>query len=210
TMAPPVAGEPQRLRQALPALADAGMAAGLWLTVLAGGAFGVVDVLTPLRLNALGSGAVVISGAFLGAAALEGVLNPVIGRLSDRRGPLAPVRVALLAAVGVSVLIPFVAPAPVLVALLVIGLPSYGALFVPGSALVSDGADRRQLHQGLAFGLANLAWAAGQGAAAASSGALAQATDNAVPFVVLGTVFALTVMALRPTGRRFLARLGVE
>ena len=48
--------------------------------------------------------------------------------------------------------------------------------------MISDGADRRHLHQGLAFGLANLAWAAGQALAAASSGALAQATVDAVPF----------------------------
>jgi predicted MFS family arabinose efflux permease len=152
---------------------------------------------------------VVISGAFLGAAALEASLSAVIGRLSDRRGPLAPVRVSLVFAVAVAVLIPFVAPSAVLVGLLVIGLPAFGVLFVPASAMISDGADRRRLHQGLAFGLANLAWAAGQGLAAASSGALAQATDDAFPFALLAAVFLATALALRPSGRRLLARLGV-
>jgi MFS family permease len=151
----------------------------------------------------------VISAAFLGAAALEAVFSPLIGRLSDRRGALAPVRVSIVAAVAVALLIPFLSPLWLLVALLIIGLPAFGVLFVPASAMLSDGADRRQLHQGLAFGLANLAWAAGQALAATSSGALAQATDDAVPFALLAGLFGLTALALRPRGRRILARFGV-
>jgi MFS family permease len=209
TMPKPNAGEPQSVRHALPALADSGIAAGMWLTALAGVAFGVVDVLVPLRLNALGASALVISAAFLGAAALEAGLSPLIGRLSDRRGSLAPVRVSLVAAVAVALLIPVVTPSGLLVGLLVVGLPAFGVLFVPASAMISDGADRRKLHQGLAFGLANLAWAAGQGLAAAVSGALAQATVDAFPFALLAAVFALTALALRPSGRKLLARLGV-
>jgi len=208
TMPRPVTAEPQSLRHALPALTDPGIAAGMWFTALAGVAFGVVDVLVPLRLSALGASAVVISAAFLGSAALEGALSPLVGRLSDRRGSLSPVRLALVAAVAVSVLIPFVTPSWLLVTLLVVGLPAFGVLFVPASAMISDGADRRGLHQGLAFGLANLAWAAGQGLAAASSGALAQATVDAFPFVLLAGVFAVTALALRLFGRSMPARPG--
>jgi MFS family permease len=210
TMPRPEAGERQSLRRALPALRDPGIAAGMWLTGLAGVAFGVVDVLVPLRLNALGASAVVISAAFLGAAALEASFSPLIGRLSDRHGSLAPVRVSLVAAVVVAALIPFVTPWWFLVGFLVVGLPSFGFLFVPASAMISDGADRRALHQGLAFGLANLAWAAGQALAAASSGALAQATTDGLPFALLAAVCAVTALLLRPAGRRLLARLGVS
>ncbi len=209
TMPKPAASEPQSLRSALPALTDPGIAAGMWLTALAGIAFGVVDVLVPLRLGALGATAVVISAAFLGAAALEAALSPLIGRLSDRRGSLAPVRVSLVGAVAVSVLIPFVTPSWLLVCLLVVGLPAFGVLFVPASAMISDGADRRHLHQGLAFGLANLAWAAGQALAAASSGALAQATVDAFPFLLLALVFVATALAIHPLGRSVIARFGV-
>jgi MFS family permease len=152
---------------------------------------------------------VVISAAFLGAAALEASLSPLIGRLSDRRGSLAPVRVSLVAAVAVSVLIPFVTPSWLLVSLLVVGLPAFGVLFVPAAAMISDGADRRRLHQGLAFGLANLAWAAGQALAAASSGAIAQATVDAVPFLILAAVFVATAVAIHPLGRSLLARFGL-
>jgi MFS family permease len=208
TMPKPDGGEVQSLRQALPALTEPRLAAGLWLTALAGTAFGVVDVLVPLRLSALGASALVISAAFLGAAAVEGTLSPVVGRLSDRRGSLAPVRVSLVAAVAVSALIPYVTPSWLLIVLLVAGLPAFGSLFVPASAMVSDGADRRGLHQGLAFGLGNLAWAGGQALAAAASGALAEATVDAVPFVLLAGLFVVTAAALRPPGRRLLARLG--
>src|SRR6202163_3979251 len=95
----PPAGNHQSLRRALPALADPAIATGMWLTFLAGLAFGVVDVLAPLRLNQLGAGALLIAGVFLGSAAVEIVLSPLVGRLSDRRGRMVPVRLSLVAAV---------------------------------------------------------------------------------------------------------------
>jgi MFS family permease len=193
----PLPGSRQTLRSALPALADPAISVGMWLTFLAGLAFGVIDVLAPLRLNRLGAGALVIAGAFLGSAALEIVLSPLVGRLSDRRGRMVPVRLSLIAAIAVSVLAPVLRPAAVLVALLVIGLPAFGTLFVPAAAMIGDGADRRQLHHGLAYGLGNLAWAAGQGVAAAASGALAQATVDAVPYLLLAATMAGTAVVLR-------------
>ena len=208
-VAPPLGGESQRLRSALPALRDAGIAGGLWLTCLAGLAFGVVDVLAPLRLSRLGASGVIIGGTFLGAAALESVLSPVIGHLSDRHGRLAPVRIALAGGVVVSILAFVVEPLWALVAFFVVGLPAFGALFVPASALVSDGADRRNLHQGLGFGLVNLAWAVGQATAAATSGAVAQATEDAVPYLLLAGVFVATVVLFAEPGRRVATRLGV-
>jgi MFS family permease len=196
----PHAGIPQTLRSALPAIAEPAIAIGMWLTLLAGLAFGVVDVLVPLRLNHLGADAVVIAGVFLGAAALEIVLSPLVGRLSDRRGRMVPVRLSLIAAIAVSVLAPWLRPLAVLCVVLVVGLPAFGTLFVPASAMIADGADRRQLHHGLAYGLGNLAWAGGQGIAAATSGALAQATVDAVPYLLLASTMAATALVLRRRG----------
>jgi MFS family permease len=170
----------------------------MWLTALAGLAFGVVDVLAPLRLSQLGAVALVIGAAFLAAAAIEAVLSPLAGRLSDRRGALAPIRMSLTGGVLVSVLVPVLAPLPLLVALLIVGLPAYGTLFAPATALLSEGAHRLQLNQGIAFGLGNLAWAAGQAIAAAASGALAQATSDLVPYALLASAFLATLAALRP------------
>jgi len=52
--------------------------------------------------------------------------------------------------------------------LLIVGMPAFGTLFAPSMALLSSGAQRLELNQGLAFGLGNLSWATGQAVAAAS------------------------------------------
>jgi MFS family permease len=105
----PQDAEGQGLRAALPALRDRQVLAGMWLTTLAGLAFGVLDVLAPLRLGALGATATVIGATFLASAGLETGLSPLAGRLSDRYGALVPVQLSLLAAVAVSLLAPTVA-----------------------------------------------------------------------------------------------------
>jgi MFS family permease len=193
--------EPQPLRAAWPALRDPQFAMGMWLTTLAGVAFGVLDVLAPLRLNKLGAGSGIIGATFLAAAAIESALSPVAGRLSDRRGARTPVQFSLLAGVAVSLLAPLVAPAPVLVAVLIAGMPAFGTLFAPGTALLSLGAHRLELNQGLAFGLSNLAWASGQAVAAAGSGAVAQATSDVVPYALLAAACLATLVLLRRGGR---------
>jgi MFS family permease len=206
-VATPLDAASHSLRRAAGALRDLGVSGGMWLTFLAGVSFGAIDVLTPLRLNALGAGAAVIAGAFLGAAGLEAVLAPLVGRLADRRGRLAPVKLSLGAAVVVSVLLPVLRPAGLLVALVVVGLPAYGTLFVPASAMISDGADRHGLHHGLGFGLANLAWASGQAVAATSSGAIAQATGYVPPYMLLAAALLVTLLALQPQTRRLIIQL---
>ena len=197
----PRASVPQGLREAWPALRDRQVDAGLWLTMLAGLGFGVVDVLAPLRLNQLGATATVIAATFLISAALESGLSPLAGRLSDRRGALLPIRIALSAAVAVSLLIPLLPSASSLVALLIVGMPAYGALFAPATALLSAGVDRLQINQGLGFGLQNLTWACGQALGASASGNLAQFTSDFVPFALLAGVCLVTLIALRLKGR---------
>ncbi len=198
--APPGA-DPQGLRAAWPALRDQQVGTGMWLTMLAGLAFGVVDVLAPLRLSELGAVALVIGATFLASAAIEATLSPLVGRLSDRRGALLPIRLSLTAGVAVSLLAPLLAPAPLLIALLIIGLPAYGTLFPPATALLSAGAHRLGLNQGLAFGLGNLAWASGQAVAAAASGAVAQATSDVVPYTLLAGAFVATLVVLQARSR---------
>jgi MFS family permease len=197
---------PQGLSAAWPALRDSQVSTGMWLTTLAGLGLGVVDVLVPLRLNSLGASAVVIGATFLATAAIEAGLAPVAGRLSDRRGALMPVRLALVGAIAVSLLAPVLAPAALLVVLLIVALPSFGTLFTPAAALLSAGADRLQLNQALAFGLTNLAWASGQAVGAAATGVLAQATSDLLPYTLLActcltTLAVLQFRARRPAGR---------
>ena len=89
---PPQPPEPQGLRAALPALADRQARTGLWLTMLAGLAFGVVDVLAPLRLAQLRASTLVISGTFLASAALESGLSPLAGRCPTAAARWSPSR----------------------------------------------------------------------------------------------------------------------
>jgi MFS family permease len=192
---------PQGLREAFAAVGDRRLSVGLWLTMLAGLAFGVLDVLAPLRLANLGVTALVIAGTFLAAAAVEAALSPVAGRAADRRGAIVPIRCSLTGAVAISLLAPTLAPAAVLIPVLIVGMPCFGTLFTPAMTLVSEGAQHRRLDQGLAFGLGNLAWAAGQAIAASGSGALAQATSDLVPYSLLA-VACLATLALVRIGRR--------
>jgi MFS family permease len=199
--------EPQRMRDALPALRDPHVVAGMALCMLAGIGFGIVDVLAPLRLGRLGVSATLIGLTFLASAAIEASLAPLVGRLSDRRGPVVPLRISLALAIVVSLLAPVLAPAAVLVVLLIVGMPTYGVPFTPAMTLLSTGADRMKLNQGLAFGLSNLAWAAGQGVAAAAGGAIAQATSDFVPYALLAAACLAALIALSPAGRRGAARV---
>lgn len=193
---------PQGLRETWAAVRDRRVGAGLWLTVLAGLAFGVLDVLAPLRLADLGATALLIAATFLAAAAVEAVLAPLAGRLADRRGALVPVRISLAAAVAVCLLAPTLESKRLLIPLLIAGMPAFGTLFTPAMTLLSEGATAMGLEQGLAFGLGNLAWASGQTIAAAGSGALAQATSDLVPYCLLAAACLGTLGTVRPRQRK--------
>jgi len=193
---------PQGLREAFTAVGDRRLGTGLWLTMLAGLAFGVLNVLAPLRMANLGATALVIAGTFLASAGVEAALSPVAGRVADRRGAIVPIRCSLTGAVAISLLVPALASAWVLIVVLIVGMPFFGTLFTPAMTLVSEGAQHQRLDQGLAFGLGNLAWAAGQAVAASGSGALAQATSDLVPYCLLAVACMATLGVVQISLRR--------
>jgi predicted MFS family arabinose efflux permease len=124
--------------------------------------------------------------------------------VADRRGPIVPIRCSLAGAVAISLLAPTLPSAWALIPALIVGMPFFGTLFTPAMTLISEGAQHQGLDQGLAFGLGNLAWAAGQTVAASGSGALAQATSDLVPFSLLAATclvtLGLTRVRPRPEG----------
>lgn len=193
--------EQQGLRQAWPAIRDLDLGGGLWLTALAGMAFGVLNVLAPLRLSRLSATALVISATFLASAAVEAVVSPLAGRLADKRGAKLPVQIGLSIGLVVSLLAPVLRPLAALMTLLICGMPALGALFTPANSLISKGADKRGLNHGLSYGLANFAWAGGQAVAAAVSGALAEATSDIVPYAVLACACLGTIALVQLSGR---------
>ena len=124
------------------------------------------------------------------------MLSPVAGRVLDRRGFLLPVRVALTAAVAVSIGLAL-SPRPLLYVPLVIAAGgSFGVLFTPAFALIAEGAERVGLPQGMAFGLMNAAWASGALVGPAAGGAVAAASGDVVPFVIAAVLCAAALLAV--------------
>lgn len=177
------------------ALRDRAFVGGLWLNTLPAMFFGVLDVLVPLRFDEAGHGALAIAAVFVVAGLVEVVVNPVVGRISDRRGRLLPVRVALMASIVVATAIAF-ATEPIVIAVLAVAASvSFGGFYTPGMALVADRAERAALPQGIGFGVTNTAWAAGALVGPAIGGALAQALGDPVPYLLCAGLCGLTLAA---------------
>jgi MFS family permease len=183
-------------RALLAAVLDGRVAGGIWLIAVPGLLFGTIGVLAPLRLDELGVGAAVIGAAWLGAALLESGVSPVVGRVSDRRGRLPPMLIGLAIGAVLMALFPWPVASWQLIALVVLAAPSIGMLWAPSMALLSDGAEALGIAQGLAFALSNLGWSIGQTAGAAASARLADATSDAVPYLLLSALCCATIAIL--------------
>ncbi len=175
---------------------DRGLIAGFWCTLVPSALFGVLGVLAPLRLSALGAGTVALGVVFLAGAAIEAVATPFIGRASDRRGPLPPIRLGLVGSVVVAALLPLPGTAWLAGVATVLAGVVFGMAWVPASAMLTAGADRHGLHHGLAYALWNLAWALGLTLGAAVGAPLAQATTDGLPYWLLAALAAATYGAL--------------
>jgi predicted MFS family arabinose efflux permease len=180
----------------LAAVRDGRVAAGMWLIAVPGLLFGTIGVLAPLRLDDLGAGAGLIGAAWLAAAALESGVSPVVGRISDRRGRLFPCLLGLSGGAVVMLLFPWPDRTWQVVALVMLAAPTVGMLWAPSMALLSDGAEALGIAQGFAFALSNLGWSIGQTAGSAASARLADATSDAVPYLILSGVCVVTVAVL--------------
>jgi MFS family permease len=193
----PAPAEDQRLLEGLRGLRGRELYAGGWLIVLPALLFGVLIVLVPLRLDRFGWGTIAIGAVFLATTALEVVLNPLLGRLTDRRGRLQPVRAALLGSIVVSLALAWAGRPAVIVPLVLAAGIAYGSFYTPGLALISDGAERRGVAQGLAFGFMNAGWAVGAIVGPAVGGALAGAAGDAVPYLIMAGLCSATYLLTR-------------
>jgi MFS family permease len=194
---PGAPAEPQPLSALWPVLRSPSFLGGLWMMLLPSLLFGVLIVLIPLDLAASGWGAAAIGAVFLSGAAAEAVMHPLIGRYSDRRGRLAPIRLALVSSLAISVALAWAESAGLVAAFAFLACLAYGSFFAPASAYASDAAERHGLTQGLAFGVVNAAWALGNAIGPSVGGRLADAAGDAVPFLLCAGVCAATLVALR-------------
>lgn len=191
---PGVAPEPSGgLRSILTALRNRSVLTGFWLFCLPALFAGVLEVLVPLRLDDLGASGVTVGAVFLAGAACEAVISPFAGRLSDRLGRLAPIRVGLAGAIVMAILLPLPQTVVLVAAGLVVTVIVLGTFWAPATALLSEVSERAGLSQGIAFALSNLGWAIGHLVGGGGGAALADATSDAVPYALLAVGSATTL-----------------
>ena len=173
-----------------------------WLVALPSILAGLVDVLAPLRLDELGAGGLVVGAVFLIAAAIEATLSPTIGRFSDRRGRLVPIRAGLItsAVVAMTPALPgsvFGLGVTVVVVFLAMSL-----IWTPAMALLSDDAEAAGLDLAFATALVSLSWAGGQVIGGSVIVAVADAAGDAIAYAVVALMFVAHVGRCRhATGR---------
>jgi MFS family permease len=191
----------QGIGNALEALRTREVAVGMWLVALPAIASGAINVLGPLRFHSLGGGAAVIGATFHVAAAVEALLAPAIGGISDRHGRLLPLRFGLAGAVVA--LLCFTIPENLLgLALVVVVIAAaLGLFWAPAMAMLADAAQAHGLEQGLAAALMNIAWAGGQIVGSGGGGAAAKITGDAAPMAIIAALCAATLVALLRFGR---------
>jgi MFS family permease len=174
--------------------------AGIWFTTLPALLFGTLSVLGPLRLSDLGFGALAIGATYLVGTALEGLLAPLLGRFSDRRGRRVPIVAGLCASAVMLALLPWPDSRWLFAGGIVLAFLAFGTFWTPAMSLLSDSAEQQGLAHAWAFALLNLAWAPGQALGAAAGGGIAKATSDAAVFLGLAAICLLSLAALR--GRR--------
>ncbi|MBS1885872.1 MAG: MFS transporter [Actinobacteria bacterium] len=151
------------------------------LTLIPSIGFGLLFVLSPLRLAAAGASAGAIALTFILASAIEAGANPLSGRIADRRGTR---RLLLASFLGTSAAfaifaLPLGAVGLALTTMAVLGC--FGLGWVPLTIGLGDAMRRSGVDEGHAFALFNMAWAGGQAIGASGGAALAELFGAALP-----------------------------
>lgn len=171
-----------------------------WLVALPSVVAGAVDVLAPLRLDDLGAGGIAVGAVFLVAAAIEAVVSPFVGRLSDRRGRRVPIRIGLLLTAGIVLLAPLPGTTLLVAAAVIAVFLAMSLIWTPSMALLSDEGEAAGLDLAFATALVNLAWAGGQVLGGSAIVALADVTSDGVAYASLCGGVLLTFATLTAGG----------
>jgi MFS family permease len=155
--------------------------------------FGAIEVLVPLRIDDLGGGHGLIAGGFIAGAALEAMLAPVAGRMSDRIGRRLPYVIGLSVCAAAMAGVALAGTLGGVLAALIVTSLGAGLCFAPALTLISDVAESSSLHQGFAAGLSNMAWASGQVIGGVGGGVVASLTGNVLPSLTIAFLLLITV-----------------
>jgi predicted MFS family arabinose efflux permease len=195
TPAPPPQ-EAQPLSRLFGALRDPRVAASVWFVAIPALLFGVLNVLAPLRLSALGLSTAAIGAVWLGSATLEALLAPAVGKYSDRRGRLTPIRVGLLGSSAAMATLPWIDRGWLLAGVVVVTICAAGTFWSPAMSMLADRAETLGLDHAYGFALVNLAWAPGAAGGAALGGAAARATSDAVVYLTMAGLCFVTLLVI--------------
>jgi MFS family permease len=193
----PERGPQQHLDEIREAITSPPVLRATWYVAAPSAMFGLIAVLVPLRIDELGGGAGLVAGGFMIGAGLEAIMAPLVGRLSDRVGRLRPYTAGMLISAAAIALVPAPETLGLMLAVLIVTSVGAGICFVPALAMLSDSAEATGLHQGLAAGLINIAWAAGQVVGGVGGGAAASGAGDALPCLLAAALLLATAAAAR-------------
>jgi len=136
-----------------------------------------------------------IGAIFFASGAIEVVLNPILGRISDRRGRLGVIRLGLAASAFFSLVFAGVDSAAGVTVVYMLAVVAFGSFYTPGMALGSARATHAGLSQGLAFGTMNSAWALGQVLGTTGGGRIAELGGDTTAWLGAAALCGLTLLA---------------
>ena len=166
--------------------------AGQWLVCLPGLLLGTIGVLAPLRLHHLGFGPVGIAATYLVAASLGILTRPAVGRWADRRGRLAAIRLLLVACGATTAAVASVGNPWLASACIVLAVCSYGLLWGPTMASLSEAYEHAGIAHAIGFSLMNLTVGAAIVIGSTAAGVIADLAGDR-------TAYALTIAACLTT-----------
>ena len=134
---------------------------------------------------------------FLTNAGITTILNPSLGRWSDRRGRIVPLRTVLAFAVVGSLALATTGGRWPYAAIVLAGGVSYSLLWTPALLLLSDASDEVGLGFVGGFTLMNLAWSPGHLLGSTLAGAVAQVTSDTVPFIFAAGLCLAALVSVR-------------
>ena len=201
----PTAGERPPIALVRRAYGSRDLWGGQWLVGLPGLLLGTIGVLAPLRLHSLGWGPPGIAVTYLVAASVGVLARPFVGRWADRSGRIRAIRLLLLACVAVTVAVPSVDNRWVLSACVVLAVSSYGVLWGPAMASLSQAYEQAGVPQALGFALMNLTVGVAIVVGAAAGGEIAHQAGDLTAYALMVAIclatFAMLALQRHPSAR---------
>jgi MFS family permease len=196
---PGVPAARQPVRALLGALRHRQLAFGVWLFMLPAILLGAQNAVAPLQLAELGWTVAGIGLIYLSAAAVSAAASPLLGRWLDRTSHAIPVAAALAGSAALAVLLalPWTHAYWLFAVLVAAANAAFAAFYLPGAAIVADGAEAVGLEHAFGFSLANLAWGPGTVAGAVIGGELAESVSDSATYTLLAVVCIGTLLAMR-------------